>query len=44
MTPSQKVYIILTKRYCQSLGFEDAYKAHIKASPIDNLNRREKDD
>jgi site-specific recombinase XerD len=27
----------MTKRYCQSLGFEDAYKAHIKASPIDNL-------
>jgi len=30
----------MTKRYCQSLGFEDAYKAHIKASPIDNLNKR----
>ncbi len=27
----------MTKRYCQSLGFEDAYKAHVKASPIDNL-------
>jgi site-specific recombinase XerD len=30
----------MTKRYCQSLGFEDAYQAHIKASPIDNLNKR----
>jgi site-specific recombinase XerC len=30
----------MTKRYCQSLGFDDAYKAHIKASPIDNLNKR----
>ena len=30
----------MTKRYCQSLGFEDAYQAHVKASPIDNLNKR----
>jgi len=30
----------MTKRYCQSLGFDDAYKAHVKASPIDNLNKR----
>ena len=29
----------MTKRYCQSLGFDDAYKAHVKASPIDNLRR-----
>ena len=28
----------MTKRYCQSLGFEEAYKAHVKASPIDNLS------
>ncbi|MDD4877303.1 MAG: site-specific integrase, partial [Dehalococcoidales bacterium] len=30
----------MTKRYCQSLGFDDAYQAHVKASPIDNLNKR----
>jgi site-specific recombinase XerD len=30
----------MTKRYCQSLGFEDAYRAHIKASPIDNLSKK----
>lgn len=30
----------MTKRYCQSLGFEDSYQAHVKASPIDNLNKR----
>ena len=27
----------MTRRYCQSLGFEDVYKAHITASPIDNI-------
>jgi integrase/recombinase XerD len=30
----------MTKRYCQSLGFDDAYNAHIKASPIDNLRKQ----
>jgi len=30
----------MTKRYCQSLGFDEAYQAHVKASPIDNLNKR----
>lgn len=30
----------MTRRYRQSLGFEDAYLAHVKASPVDNLNLR----
>jgi site-specific recombinase XerD len=30
----------MTRRYCQSLGFDDAYAAHIKASPMDNLKAR----
>ena len=30
----------MTRRYCQSLGFDDAYKSHKKASPVDNLGMR----
>ncbi|MCX5996969.1 MAG: tyrosine-type recombinase/integrase [Chloroflexi bacterium] len=27
----------MTRRYCQSLSFEDVYREHQKASPIDNI-------
>jgi len=43
-SPFQCQYILghktleMTKIYCQALGFNEAYQAHMKASPADNLN------
>jgi len=30
----------MTRRYCSSLGFDDVYKAHVAASPIDHIKIR----
>ena len=27
----------MTRRYCQALGFEDVFKEHEMASPVDNV-------
>jgi hypothetical protein len=28
---------MMTNRYCQALGFDDEYKRHVVASPVDRL-------
>jgi hypothetical protein len=28
---------MMTNRYCQALGFDDVYKRHVVASPVDRL-------